>query len=71
MRFDLIWFQAKILNEMKDLGPELFNIVEFNISFMADRGFCLEFEKLDISLSEYMKHHSFTLQEIRPVIYQV
>lgn len=66
--------QEDILKKMKQLNSDKFNIVRWNDSFTSAGRFCLEFEKLDISLSEFLQwrhSHCLSLTEIRPVVQQV
>ncbi|XP_069030775.1 homeodomain-interacting protein kinase 1-like [Embiotoca jacksoni] len=63
-----------VLQTMKALGSEKFNIVRWNESFTFQGHFCLEFEKLDISLHQFLesnKHQGLVLKEIRPVVQQL
>ncbi len=59
---------------MKELGSDKFNIVRWNESFTYNGHFCLEFEKLDINLCEFLQRSYFgclQLAEIRPILKQV
>lgn len=58
---------------MKEFDSHKFNIVRWNDSFAYMGHFCLEFEKLDISLDEFMQTCSNPLKlvEIRPIVQQV
>ncbi|XP_035529983.1 homeodomain-interacting protein kinase 3-like [Morone saxatilis] len=66
--------EEEILKMMKELNSEKFNIVRWNDSFTFQGRFCLEFEKLDISLFDFLKRsqsQSLQLAEIRPIIQQL
>lgn len=63
-----------ILKTLKELGSDKFNIVTWNDSFTFGGRFCLEFEKLDISLLKFLQRRRFqplSLMEIRPIVQQV
>ncbi|XP_071352904.1 homeodomain-interacting protein kinase 3-like isoform X2 [Trachinotus anak] len=62
------------LKMMKELDSHMFNIVGWNDSFIYEGLYCLEFEKLDISLHEFQlrsRHRRLLLKELRPVVQQV
>ncbi|XP_049449878.1 homeodomain-interacting protein kinase 1-like [Epinephelus fuscoguttatus] len=66
--------EAETLTWMKQLNSEKFNIVVLNDSFIFEGCFHLEFEKLDISLCQFMEMRSsdsLQLQEIRPIVQQL
>lgn len=66
--------QEAVLKKMKALDSDKFNIVIWNDSFTFKGCFCLEFEKLDISLFEFLQTRhlqSLKLTEIRPIMQQV
>ncbi|KAL7405878.1 hypothetical protein ABVT39_009117 [Epinephelus coioides] len=66
--------EAETLTWMKQLNSEKFNIVVLNDSFTFEGRFHLEFEKLDISLYQFMEMRSsdsLKLQEIRPIVQQL
>ena len=66
--------QEDILKQMKLGNCHLFNIVLWNDSFQYKKRYCLEFEKLDISLYEFLwkrRSMSLKLKEIRPIVQQV
>ncbi|XP_035998492.1 homeodomain-interacting protein kinase 1-like [Fundulus heteroclitus] len=59
---------------MKGLGSDKFNIIIFNDSFSHVGYYCLEFEKLDINMLEFLQRrpdHALELKEIRPVVHQL
>lgn len=59
---------------MKELDSDKFNIIRWNDSFTYKGHYCLEFEKLDINLLEFLhrsQHQSLALKEIRPIMQQV
>ncbi|XP_044055454.1 homeodomain-interacting protein kinase 3-like isoform X2 [Siniperca chuatsi] len=63
-----------ILKKMKELDSDKFNIIRWNNSFTYEGHFCLEFEKLDITLYEFMQMSHFQpleLIEIRPIVQQL
>lgn len=63
-----------MLEKLRDLDAHNFNIIKWNDSFTFEGHYCLELEKLDISLYGLMqKRRPLTLQlkEIRPVVQQV
>ncbi|XP_071352903.1 homeodomain-interacting protein kinase 3-like isoform X1 [Trachinotus anak] len=62
------------LKMMKELDSHMFNIVGWNDSFIYEGLYCLEFEKLDISLHEFQlrsRHRRLLLKELRPVVQQL
>ncbi|TMS20802.1 Homeodomain-interacting protein kinase 1, partial [Larimichthys crocea] len=65
--------EEMILKKMKEFDSHKFNIVRWNDSFAYMGHFCLEFEKLDISLDEFMQTCSNPLKlvEIRPIVQQL
>ena len=66
--------QVALLKEMKELNSNRFNIVRLIDSFSCDGLYCLEFEKLDTDLHDFV-HNSpskcLELKEIRPIMQQV
>ncbi|XP_042362988.1 dual specificity tyrosine-phosphorylation-regulated kinase 1A-like [Plectropomus leopardus] len=66
--------EAKILRTMKHSNSEKFNIVGIRDSFSFLGRYCLEFEKLDISLYEFLRRNplkSLELENIRPIVQQL
>ncbi|KAK5930459.1 hypothetical protein CgunFtcFv8_026690 [Champsocephalus gunnari] len=66
--------EEDILKQMKLGNCHLFNIVLWNDSFQYKKRYCLEFEKLDISLYEFLRKRrsmSLKLKEIRPIVKQL
>lgn len=64
--------QERVLIELKEHGSDRFNIVCWNDSFTFQGQFCLEFEKLDMSLHQLLEWRlPLSLMEIRPVLQQV
>ncbi|KAK1875516.1 Homeodomain-interacting protein kinase 2 [Dissostichus eleginoides] len=66
--------EEDILKQMKLSNCHLFNIVLWNDSFQYKKRYCLEFEKLDISLYEFLRKRrsmSLKLKEIRPIVQQL
>ncbi|XP_034002050.1 homeodomain-interacting protein kinase 1-like [Trematomus bernacchii] len=66
--------EEDILKQMKLGNCHLFNIVLWNDSFQYKKRYCLEFEKLDISLYEFLRKRrsmSLMLKEIRPIVQQL
>ncbi|XP_029958297.1 homeodomain-interacting protein kinase 1-like [Salarias fasciatus] len=56
--------EATYLSRMRAKGSQDSNIVRYMDSFMVDDVHCLEFERLDISLSQDIEHHRLTVKEI-------
>ncbi|KAF3835464.1 hypothetical protein F7725_028022 [Dissostichus mawsoni] len=66
--------EEDILRQMKLGNCHLFNIVLWNDSFQYKKRYCLEFEKLDISLYEFLRKRrsmSLKLKEIRAIVQQL
>ncbi|KAG7226538.1 hypothetical protein INR49_003860, partial [Caranx melampygus] len=66
--------EEAMLKKLMDLDAHKFNIVRWNESFTFEGHYCLEFEKLDISLYELMQNRQpsfLQLQEIRPIVQQL
>ncbi|XP_049611420.1 homeodomain-interacting protein kinase 2-like isoform X2 [Syngnathus scovelli] len=64
--------EERVLIELKEHGSDRFNIVCWNDSFTFQGQFCLEFEKLDMSLHQLLKWRlPLSLMEIRPVLQQL
>ncbi|KAI9517667.1 hypothetical protein NQZ68_004889 [Dissostichus eleginoides] len=66
--------EEDILKQMKLSNCHLFNIVLWNDSFQYKKRYCLEFEKLDISLYEFLRKRrsmSLKLKEIRAIVQQL
>uniref|UniRef100_A0A672HE57 Protein kinase domain-containing protein n=1 Tax=Salarias fasciatus TaxID=181472 RepID=A0A672HE57_SALFA len=63
--------EEKILEVIAETGRESLNTVTWNDTFMFQGHSCLEFEKLDISLDQYIQENPLGLKEIRPILYQL
>ncbi|KAI9517567.1 hypothetical protein NQZ68_004787 [Dissostichus eleginoides] len=66
--------EEDILKQMKLLNSHFFNIVVWNYSFQYKERYCIEFEKLDINLHEFLQKRSsmsLKLKEIRPIVQQL
>ncbi|KAK5869603.1 hypothetical protein PBY51_024307 [Eleginops maclovinus] len=66
--------EEEILKQLKFLNSHLFIIVVWNDSFRYKERYCMEFEKLDISLHEFLQKRnssSLKLKEIRPIVQQL
>ncbi|TKS74230.1 Homeodomain-interacting protein kinase 1 [Collichthys lucidus] len=65
--------EEMILKKMKESDSHKFNIVRWNDSFAYMGHLCLEFEKLDMGLDEFMQtcSNSLKLVEIRPIVQQL
>lgn len=66
--------QEKILKEMQALKSSKYNIVKWIDSFIYEGLYCLEMEKLDITLHEFVRKtpsKSLPLKKIRPILQQV
>nr|XP_057908519.1 homeodomain-interacting protein kinase 1-like isoform X2 [Doryrhamphus excisus] len=64
--------EERVLIELKARGSDRFNIVSWNDSFTFQGQFCLEFEKLDMSLHQLLEWRlPLSLMEIRPVLQQL
>ncbi|XP_057686071.1 homeodomain-interacting protein kinase 2-like [Corythoichthys intestinalis] len=64
--------EERVLIELKEQGSDRFNIVCWNDSFTFQGQFCLEFEKLDMSLHQLLECRlPLSLMEIRPVLQQL
>ncbi|XP_077589012.1 homeodomain-interacting protein kinase 2-like isoform X1 [Stigmatopora nigra] len=64
--------EERVLLELKEHGSDRFNIVCWNDSFTFQGQFCLEFEKLDMSLHQLLECClPLSLMEIRPVLQQL
>ncbi|XP_047194383.1 homeodomain-interacting protein kinase 3-like [Hippoglossus stenolepis] len=62
------------LRILKELNADQFNIVRWNGSFTYKGRYCLEFEKLDVELFEFIKMsptRSLNLKQIRPILQQL
>ncbi|KAK7938666.1 hypothetical protein WMY93_001992 [Mugilogobius chulae] len=69
-----IWKTLHILQKLEENDSDRFHIVHWFGSFESPGCFCHEFEKLDISLSEFLKKRPFRslrLTEIRPIVGQM
>lgn len=59
---------------MKALNSDRFNVISLKNSFIYRGHYCLEFEKLDMTLRDFLKKKqavSLQLEEIRPILHQV
>ncbi|XP_031176160.1 homeodomain-interacting protein kinase 1-like isoform X1 [Sander lucioperca] len=66
--------EAAILHILKELGSDQFNIVIWHNSFTFEGRYYLEFEKLDISLTEFLQRSpskSLELTDVRPIVQQL
>ncbi|XP_039632679.1 homeodomain-interacting protein kinase 2-like [Perca fluviatilis] len=66
--------EAAILHILKELGSDQFNIVIWHNSFAFQGRYYLEFEKLDISLTEFLQRSpskSLELTDVRPIVQQL
>ncbi len=66
--------EEEMLKKLKELSADKFNIVRWTDSFTYKGRFCLEFEKLDISLRKYLQKspsQCLDLTEIRPIVQQL
>ncbi|KAM8833124.1 homeodomain-interacting protein kinase 1-like isoform 1-T1 [Synchiropus picturatus] len=66
--------EAEILRTLKECNSDKYNIVRWNDAFTWEGCYCLEFEKLDVTLLEYMQKTdsgALQLQEIRPILQQL
>ncbi|XP_053270333.1 homeodomain-interacting protein kinase 3-like [Pleuronectes platessa] len=62
------------LRKLKELNADQFNIVKWIGSFTFEEFYCLEFEKLDINLSQFIERtraESLNLKQIRPILHQL
>lgn len=62
------------MSKLKQLDPDKCNIVKWYKDFFDREHYCLEFERLDKNLFDFMKQRSFRpllLKEIRPIVKQV
>ncbi|XP_062292926.1 homeodomain-interacting protein kinase 1-like [Scomber scombrus] len=66
--------EIQIFKEIQALNSCKFNIVKWIDSFMYEGLYCLELEKLDINLHEFVRKRpskSLSLKEIRPILQQL
>ncbi|KAA8587177.1 hypothetical protein FQN60_001013 [Etheostoma spectabile] len=66
--------EASILRILKELGSDQFNIVKWHDSFTFEGRYYLEFEELDISLTEFLQmspSKSLGLTDVRPIVQQL
>ncbi|XP_034746647.1 homeodomain-interacting protein kinase 1-like [Etheostoma cragini] len=66
--------EASILHILKELGSDQFNIVKWHDSFAFEGRYYLEFEELDISLTEFLQmspSKSLELTDVRPIVQQL
>lgn len=66
--------QEALLKKIQALNSDKFNIVRWIDSFIYEGLYCLEFEKLDINLHQFVwrsPSQSLALKEIRPILQQV
>ncbi|KAM8833127.1 homeodomain-interacting protein kinase 1-like [Synchiropus picturatus] len=66
--------EVQILKTLQQSNSHRYNIVRWHEAFVWEGCYCLEFEKLDVNLLEYLrrsKSGSLKLQEIRPILQQL
>ncbi|XP_024920295.1 homeodomain-interacting protein kinase 1-like [Cynoglossus semilaevis] len=66
--------EEAILKTMKALNSDRFNVISLKNSFIYRGHYCLEFEKLDMTLRDFLKKKqavSLQLEEIRPILHQL
>ncbi|XP_069386922.1 homeodomain-interacting protein kinase 2-like isoform X2 [Paralichthys olivaceus] len=72
--FEYVDEEEAILQTMKELHSDRFNIVRLNDSFAYKGHYCLVFENLDIDLKNFMQislDQHLQLKEIRPILQQL